>query len=244
LTPDHLDRYDHADHYYRTKNLIFSLLKPDGYAVINQKDPNSLKFLHPTQTRIGFNVPLQISMPRVVGSHNAENAAAAFAATRALGFAQQDIERALRGFEGMPHRLELLGAIDGVRWFNDSKATNVESAVTAIKSFERGVRLILGGLGKGASYEPLLEACKGRVKCVYLIGEDAPVIEKMLEGNLPIINAGVLETAVKEAIKNTSSGDVILLSPACASFDQYPNYAARGDHLKKLFQEYKGKHHA
>lgn len=179
-----------------------------------------------------------------MGAHNLENAAAAIAATRALGFSQNEIEKALSNFEGMPHRLEYLGDIQDVGWFNDSKATNVESTITAVKSFENGIHLILGGLGKGASYAPLVENCRGRVKFVYVIGEDAPNIQNAFEEQFPVINAGTLERAVNEATQRASKGDVIVLAPACASYDQYPNYVARGNHFKQLFHDYQVKSHA
>lgn len=240
LTPDHLDRYKDARDYYLTKNRIFSLLKPQGLAVINGKDPVSAEFLTPSGQQVDFNVPLSFVMSKAVGAHNAENAAAALTATRAFDFSVDEIEKILSQFAGIPHRLEFLGEHQGVRWFNDSKATNVESSIVAVKSFEKGVHLILGGVGKGASYLPLAEACQSRVKRIYAIGEDAPTIDAAFSGLLPVECVGTLENAVRKAVENSSAGDVILLAPACASFDQYPNYGARGDHLKQLFHSHSG----
>lgn len=238
LTPDHLDRYvDEAD-YYRAKARIFFLLKPDGLAFINQKDPRSVEFLTLRPAVVNFNEPLSFSLPFLVGAHNQENAAAARAVTRGLGFNDEEIIKALTQFRGMPHRLEFLGELDQVRWYNDSKATNVESAMIAIKSFNKGVHLILGGRGKGASYAPLVDACKGRVKCVYVIGEDAPNIQRAFKDHFPLLNASTLDAAVSQMRHQLTPGDVVLLAPACASFDQYPNFAARGDHLRALFESY------
>jgi UDP-N-acetylmuramoylalanine--D-glutamate ligase len=241
LTPDHLDRYDSEAEYYAAKNRIFEVLKPGGHAILNGKDPVSKKHLHPAQSHhlVDFNKPLTFSMPHVVGAHNEENASAAFSAAQAIGFGATTIEKALVAFKGLPHRLEFLGVKGDVRWFNDSKATNVESAIIAVQSFNHGVHLILGGVGKGASYAPLAEASKGRVACVYTIGEDAPAIERAFKGVFTLELSHTLERAVASAMRRAQPGDVILLAPACASYDQYANYIERGEHLRRLFNDYR-----
>lgn len=240
LTPDHLDRYDSVEDYYGAKNRIFSLLKEGGVALLNGKDAASSVYLHPAahHLRLDFNQPLHFELPNLVGAHNLENAAAAYAATKALGIDEDNIIAALKGFRGLAHRLEFLGEAKNIRWYNDSKATNVESALIAVKSFDRGVHLIVGGLGKGASYEPLVNASEGRVARVYAIGQDAPVVEEAFGSKVPVAKYGTLDVAVANAMESAQPGDTILLAPACASFDQYASYVARGDHLRQLFRDF------
>jgi len=241
LTPDHLDRYNSEEDYYAAKNRIFSILKEGGTAVINQKDARSARFLHPQKSHYvaAFNDKLPFALPNLIGSHNLENAAAALAAANALALNHPLIERALSDFKGLPHRLEFLGEHKGVRWFNDSKATNVESAIIAVKSFERGVHLILGGLGKGTSYAPLVEAAMNRAVHIYTIGSDAPKIAEAFSGHIALTDAGDLVNAVEAATQRALPGEVILLAPACASYDQYASYVARGDDLRRLFHDHK-----
>lgn len=240
LTPDHLDRYNSEEDYYAAKNRIFSILKEAGTAVINQKDARSARFLHPQKSHYvaTFNDKLPFALLGLIGSHNFENAGAALCATTALGLNPKLIEKALSEFKGLPHRLEFLGEHKGVRWFNDSKATNVESAVIAIKSFEGGVHLIVGGLGKGTSYAPLVEAAMNRAVQIYTIGSDAPKIVEAFSAHFALTDAGDLTKAVEAAAQNAKPGEVILLAPACASYDQYSSYIARGEDLRRLFHEH------
>lgn len=240
LTPDHLDRYNSEEDYYAAKNRIFSILKEGGTAVINQKDARSARFLHPQKSHYiaAFTDALPFAVPGLVGGHNVENAAAALSAARALDLDHKLIERALSDFKGLPHRLELLGEHKGVRWFNDSKATNVESAIIAIKSFDRGVHLIVGGLGKGTSYAPLVEAAMNRAVQIYTIGSDAPKIAESFSAHFALTQAGTLKNAIEAATQRAQPGEVILLAPACASYDQYASYVARGDDLRRLFHDH------
>jgi UDP-N-acetylmuramoylalanine--D-glutamate ligase len=261
LAPDHLDRYDSVTDYYKTKARIFGLLTPEGVAILNRDDPTSMEHLQPfaPERRFDFNVAqgepgvhvapsaievcqqtsisIELDSQVYLGVHNRENAAAAAACAVALGFDIDTIRLGLANYSGIAHRLEPLGTIGNVRWINDSKGTNVEATLRAIASFDHGIHLILGGLGKGASYGPLVEACKGPVKAVYAIGQDAPVLLEAFEQSGNITLAETLDNAVKMAQAAAAPGDVILLSPACASYDQYQNFMERGEHFRSLFHQ-------
>jgi len=134
----------------------------------------------------------------------------------------------------LPHRLEPVRLLDGVEWINDSKATNVDSVEKSLSAFEANVHIIMGGRGKGAPYSPLRELMRGRVKTIFTIGEDAPAIAAELSGAADIEACGVLATAVFRARQRARRGDVVLLSPACASYDQFRNFEDRGDQFKAL----------
>ncbi len=172
---------------------------------------------------------------RLRGPHNRRNAMAAAAVALARGVDPDAVRGALRGFAGLPHRLEDVAESQGVLWVNDSKATNVASAVVAVESFPGGVHLIAGGTGKGQSFAPLRPSVAARCAAVYLIGEATEVIAEALEGaGPPIHRCGDLEHAVKAARAAARPEEVVLLSPACAAFDQYRDYAQRGDHFRAL----------
>jgi UDP-N-acetylmuramoylalanine--D-glutamate ligase len=172
---------------------------------------------------------------RLRGAHNRENAMAAAAVCLARGIDPEAVREGLSTFKGVPHRLEEIATIGGVTYVNDSKATNVASAEVAIRSFDKGVHLIAGGSDKGSDYAPLVAPIKARCKAVYLIGETAPQLHRALEPTgLPIDDAGDLERAFAHAHRNAERGDVVLLSPGCASYDQYRSYEHRGDHFRGL----------
>jgi len=263
LTPDHLDRYPSVEAYYQAKIKIFDLLVPNGKVILNKSDKNSVKYLHATtfHDRLNFNVApfeegvsiladsLSVQLPHLkekfylktdhfLGQHNRENAAAAVAGALSLNIPVNVIQKGLDDYPGIAHRLETLGFINNIRWVNDSKATNIESALIAIKTFDQNVHLILGGLGKKSSYQPLVNACQKRVKAIYAIGQDAPLILEAFK-SFVCFDAKTLEQAVSLAQKNTVPGDTILLAPACASFDQFENFAERGNLFRKLFQKEK-----
>jgi UDP-N-acetylmuramoylalanine--D-glutamate ligase len=169
--------------------------------------------------------------PLLRGAHNRENAAAATAAARAAGIADEHIAAALLTFPGVPHRLELVGERDGVRYVNDSKATNVAAALRALAAYaDEPVHLILGGSPKGEDFAPLAAAIGPNVKSVHLIGEEAERIAKLIEGH----RDGDLQSAVAHAARLAEPGHVVLLSPASASFDQFENFEQRGDAFRAL----------
>ncbi len=255
LSPDHLDRYASVDAYYAAKARIFALKNPAAPSILNAQDAVSQHHLaaaaggprYDFDISVGVGVKIgtdtlevdgalmRVNNPHIVGHHNRQNAAAAVAAARALGVAPALCQRGLDCYAGIAHRLERVGVLRGVTWFNDSKGTNVDATVTAVKSFGAGVHLIAGGLGKGSSYQPLVDASRNRVVAVYTIGQDAPVIGAAFAGVVDVIACGTLEHALVHAQGRARAGDVILLSPACASFDQFRDYAHRGDSFRAVF---------
>jgi UDP-N-acetylmuramoylalanine--D-glutamate ligase len=144
------------------------------------------------------------------------------------------LQRGLDTYPGLPHRLEPVRVLGGVEWINDSKATNVDSVEKSLSAFDHGVLIILGGRGKGAPYAPLRELLRARAKAILTIGEDAPNVERELAGVTQMISCGTLAVAVEKARALAKPGDTVLLSPACASYDQFKNFEDRGDQFKAL----------
>jgi UDP-N-acetylmuramoylalanine--D-glutamate ligase len=171
------------------------------------------------------------------GTHNVQNAMAAGLLAHLAGIPDAAIQRGLDAFPGLPHRLEFVRDLDGVEWINDSKATNVDSSLVALAALPGNVWLIAGGKGKGAPYQPLVEAAKGKVKGVLTIGKDAPAIAAAFAPAFQVIDAGTLENAVQKARALAQPHDVVLLSPACASYDQFKHFEHRGDVFKALVGE-------
>jgi UDP-N-acetylmuramoylalanine--D-glutamate ligase len=174
---------------------------------------------------------------RLRGAHNLENAMAAAAAALATGLDRDAVVDALASFAGVSHRLEEVATRDGVLYVNDSKATNVASALVGIEAFEGGVHAILGGSLKGGGFAGLRPAVAARCRACYLIGEAAERLAEDLAGTVPLERCGDLERAVASASRAARPGEVVLLSPACASFDQYRDFEARGDHFRALAAE-------
>jgi UDP-N-acetylmuramoylalanine--D-glutamate ligase len=234
LEPDHLDRYDDLDEYAATKLRMFSLQTEDDTAVL----PRGFGSVPGGAQRVDFagDDPLPAEL-RILGPHNRENAAAATAAARAAGIDDDAIAEALRTFEGVPHRTELVREHNGVRFVNDSKATNVAAALRALASFpDDRLHVILGGRGKHEPYEPLVAAFKPG-DAAYVIGESAEEIARALdEAGVPVVRAGELEAALRAALAAAAPSDVVLLSPACASFDQFRDFEARGDAFRSLVE--------
>jgi UDP-N-acetylmuramoylalanine--D-glutamate ligase len=174
------------------------------------------------------------------GRHNRENALAAVLCARLLGVPGEAVQRGLDAFPGLPHRLELVSERGGVEWVNDSKATNVDSTQVGLSAFPAGtprVVLIMGGRGKGAPYAPLRPLFGGRVKALLTLGEDAPAVERELGDLVPTEGCGDLPGAVRRAAALAGPGDVVLLSPACASYDQFRSYEERGAAFRRLVQD-------
>jgi UDP-N-acetylmuramoylalanine--D-glutamate ligase len=179
-------------------------------------------------------VLVRVPEVRLRGAHNLENAMGASAAALATGIAPDAVREALRDFAGVPHRLEEVGTVDGVLYVNDSKATNVASAARGISAFEGGVHAILGGRAKGSGFTGLRKLVAARCRACYLIGEAAERLEADLAGTVPLHRCGDLETAVREASAAAAPGEIVLLSPACTSYDQYDDFEQRGDHFRSL----------
>jgi UDP-N-acetylmuramoylalanine--D-glutamate ligase len=235
LEPDHLDRHGTFEAYADTKLRIFERQGADDVAVV----PRDLESIPGAARRVTFAADDELpAEPLVPGPHNRENAAAAAAAARAVGIDDAAIAEALRTFEGVPHRIELARELRGVRYVNDSKATNVAAALRALASFpDARLRVILGGRGKHESYAPLAASFKPDDKA-YLIGEAAEEIAQALAAaGVPLTHAGTLENALEQAAAAAAPGDVVLLTPACASFDQFRDFEARGETFRSLVEE-------
>jgi UDP-N-acetylmuramoylalanine--D-glutamate ligase len=179
---------------------------------------------------------LPVSAIPLKGDHNLENVLAAVTVARLAGVSAEVIEGAVRSFRGVKHRLEFVAEIQGVRYYNDSKATNVDAAAKAIAAFAGGIHLILGGKDKDSDYSTLIPLLKARVRAVYTIGAAAEKIEAHLNDAVPAMRAGTLAKALEQASAAAQSGDTVLLAPACSSFDQFLNYEDRGEQFKQAVQ--------
>ena len=238
LEPDHIDRHGSFEAYREAKLRIFENQQSDDIAIVSARFgpiPGNAR-------RIAFTGADELpAEPRIPGAHNRENAAAAVAAARAAGLPDAAIAEGLRTFPGVEHRIEELATVAGVRYVNDSKATNVAATLKALASFPGShKRVILGGRGKDEPYAPLAEAFAPGDKA-YLIGEAAEQLALALgRAGVPFERSHDLETAVAAAAANATPGDVVLLSPACASFDQFQSYEHRGEEFGKLVQKLQG----
>ncbi len=235
VTPDHLDRHGSLEAYTAAKLRIFENQGPEDVAVV----PRGFPPVPGEGRRVEFAADDALpAEPRLPGGHNRENAAAATAAARAAGVPDDAIAAALRSFAGVPHRLELVRELDGVRWVNDSKATNPEAAEKALGAYPPGLRVILGGSRKGTPFGGLAaRAREAGVSCAYLIGESADEIaEALAREGVRFRHSRDLEHAVADAREDAERGEVVLLSPACASYDQFDNFEERGARFRELVE--------
>ena len=244
LCEDHLDRYGAMEDYAAAKSRIFA---GRGAQVLNRDDPRSLAMAQPGRAHVTFGLDepsgagdFGLSADRLVegrttiirvaeltlhGLHNVANALAACALARSLGATLAPLREGLRTFRGLPHRLECVGQLRGVDWYDDSKGTNVGAAIAALRGLGRKTVLILGGDGKGQDFSPLREPVRQFTTRVLLIGRDAALIEKVIPGE----RCASLEEAVEKAAQIARPGEAVLLSPACASFDMFRDYRHRGE---------------
>lgn len=252
MSPDHMDRYDSMQAYHRAKHRIF---QGCHHVVINRDDALTRPLLPATMNVTSFGLgpeesrdfsvieqngkqylahDRQALMPmaelRIAGRHNVANALAALALGRAAGLPWEPMLAALRKFPGLPHRCQWVATVDGVPWYNDSKGTNVGATVAAITGLGTNGKVILlaGGVGKGQKFDELAPVMKRFGKLAVLFGEDADKIALVLSAVVPVQKAPTLEDAVDQARAGAGAGDVVLLSPACASFDMFNNYEHRG----------------
>jgi UDP-N-acetylmuramoylalanine--D-glutamate ligase len=255
LAPDHLDRYPSVEAYWEAKARIFRNQREEDFAVLNGDDPVVLRHHEgparvfrfsrrerPTEGAFDDGTTLHVFglpddageehyrdlSPALRGAHGRQNAMAGILAARLLGADPASVARGLASFPGLPHRLQSVGTFGGAEWIDDSKATNVESAMVALAAFPGPILWIAGGKGKGAPYAPLRPLLSGRVRLLLTIGEDGPRIQSELGDLVPSIACHTVEAAVRRAAEEVRPGEVVLFSPACASFDQFRNFEERG----------------
>ncbi len=266
ITPDHLDRYKNYEAYIQSKYRIVENQKGYDVFVYNHDDEHARNCADTVNIRtLGFSlkeelkqgaylagddVVLRIGREKEVlinrneigipGPHNLMNAMAAALMTRTMGVEYDAIRETLRAFKGVEHRIEFVRELNGVSYYNDSKATNVDSLYYALESFKEPIILIAGGKDKGNDYLRIADLVKEHVKAIVTVGKGAEKIEKFFKEVKPIYSAGMsMEEAVKLAKENSAPGDVVLLSPACASFDMFDNYEHRGKVFKELVNQLK-----
>jgi len=247
ITPDHLDRYDGFAGYAASKARLFSLQHRDQVAIVaTDDDPSKIiagrinHRLHRVSAK-DIDPADQTRWPALQGPHNAQNAVCAIAVCRVLGLNDEQIERGLATYSALPHRMEWVGEVAGVRWYNDSKATNAASAAPALAAFppapDQRLHWIAGGQAKGDG----LSACApwfSHVKRAYLIGEAMEAFAAEIGDAIPVDRSGDLATAVARAAAVAAPGDIVLLSPACASFDQFKSYEERGDRFRSIVKAF------
>jgi UDP-N-acetylmuramoylalanine--D-glutamate ligase len=264
VTPDHLDRHRTLEVYVDAKARIFENQQASDFAVLNADDPICVTLAARTRAQVfwfsrqkevqdgawvrdgnivfrdasGQKEILQVSEIPLKGAHNLENVLAAACAGALMGCSPEKIRQAVRDFKAVEHRLEFVATIRGVDYYNDSKATNVDATIKALESFPANIHLILGGKDKGSDYTVLNDLLRQRVKRVYTIGAAAAKIESQIispkNGGPELVHAETLENAVRKASAVAQPGDVVLLAPACASFDQFKSYEHRGKVFKEI----------
>jgi UDP-N-acetylmuramoylalanine--D-glutamate ligase len=262
LTPDHLDRHHTLESYGAAKARIFENQTESDSAVLNADDPGTTPYAPAKPQVFWFSRKQRVAQGALVkeseilfrregaeeplvkladiplpGAHNMENVLAAAATTRLAGAEPAAIAKGVRSFAGVEHRLEFVAEIGGVRFYNDSKATNVDATLKALDSFPGRILIILGGKDKGSDYTVLQAPLREKAILALLIGAAADKIEKQIAGSVAIEQAGTLERAVETAAHAARAGDVVLLAPACASFDQFQNYEHRGRVFKDLVHQ-------
>ena len=256
VSPDHMDRYRDFEHYAASKQRIFADgdLADTGVAVLNRDDAcvASMSVGEHRKLSFGLGVPqagqfgrinkdnqfwlargaealMPVSQMRMAGEQAQANALAALALGESMGLPMASMLSTLEHFSGLPHRTQFVAEADGVTWINDSKGTNIGATISAVQGLVGPLILIAGGQGKGADFSPLADAVKDKVRAVVLLGEDATLIEQAIAGVVPVSHVASMEAAVKQAQLLAQAGDTVLLSPACASFDMFNGFAARGE---------------
>jgi UDP-N-acetylmuramoylalanine--D-glutamate ligase len=262
LTPDHLDRYRSFEDYIQAKMNVFNHQSRERFAVLNIDDPNIVKYAENIKSKIipvsikkhperiaGFengyfhfkinNVSYQIEESKILlpGLHNKYNIMSAFSASASFLESSAGVTESITTFTGVPHRLQYVDTKEGILFYNDSKSTNVESVIVALKSYSQPVHLILGGRDKGIPFTPLNDHLE-TIKYIYTIGEAADIIDFELDAK-NMIPCKTMDKAVRKAYEKAQKGDVVLLSPGCSSFDQYENFEKRGEHFMKLVKNLK-----
>ncbi|WP_263357090.1 UDP-N-acetylmuramoyl-L-alanine--D-glutamate ligase [Acidicapsa ligni] len=262
ITPDHLDRHGTFENYALAKERIFAVQTASDYLVLNADNPRTAQAAGRTSANVywfslessvvqgawvqegeivfrasanaAIEPILSLKSIPLKGTHNVENTLAAVCAARLAGADAASIAKAVAIFRAVEHRLEYVATNNGVEYYNDSKATNVDASAKAIAAFPGCIHLILGGKDKNSNYADLSDLLRKRVKAVYTIGSAAAKIESHIRGVVPIVSSETLDKAVAATAKAAHPGDIVLLSPACSSFDQFENYEQRGRIFKEL----------
>ncbi len=259
VTPDHLDRHHTFEQYATAKGHLFTTQRPGDYAILNADDPTCVSyaaltpatpvwfsssrpvahglFLDGDTIRLDGEPLMQASAIPLRGRHNIENTMAAAAAAHLAGATLPQIAAAVRTFPGVEHRLELVRQVHGVDYYNDSKATNVDATLKALDAFPGGLWIILGGKDKDSDYTLLRDPLRRKARAALLIGAAAGKIAEQIDGAVPLIDCGTLEAAIHCASAQAQAGDVVLLAPACASFDQFENFEHRGRVFKSIVSQ-------
>ena len=259
VTPDHLDRYATFEDYVAAKGRLFETQSEDAFAILNADDEHCVEFAKRTRARVLWFSARRRATPGVWvedgeiryqgepvmrteeilmrGKHNWENVLAAAAVAKLSGASLSQLAAAVRSFEGVEHRIEFVRRVSGVGFYNDSKATNVDAALKSIDSFSERLFVILGGKDKGSDYAPLAAPLKEKAVAALLIGQASDKIEAAILDSVPVILCNTLDAAVQAAYSQARAGDVVLLAPACASFDQFDNYEHRGRVFKQAVAE-------
>ena len=237
LSSDHLDRHGSMEAYGAAKARIFANQTPDDWAVINADDPQTLALARAGRAKkvlFSVDTPLvPLSSIRLIGRHLFSDVMAAAAVARIAGISEGAVSRAVESFTGLEHALEPVATIDGVRFVNDSKATNIEAARQAIESFDGRLVVIMGGRFKSGDFSLLREPLRSRGAAVVAIGEAIPLIRQALDGFVPVHTAPTMGAAVRQAFELSSREGTVVLAPACASFDMFRDYAERGRTFKE-----------
>lgn len=259
ISPDHLDWHSSYDEYRQAKYRIFDQAQA---AVVNRDDDEAQQHVTPGASCVSFGLDepgedqfgvrrdngdaflargdtllLSVSDIAMVGTHNQANALAALATGELMGLGLSAMLQVLHEFPGLPHRMQFIASVNGADFINDSKATNIGAAIAAVESVRGPVVLIAGGQGKGGDFDTLAQSVSEKLRAAVLYGEDADAIEQAFGGRAPTLRAGTLREAVKCAAGMASAGDTVLLAPACASFDQYRNFEARGEDFRNAVME-------
>ena len=265
ISPDHLDRYENYDAYIQSKLRIFENQGKGQTVILNADDPVLSTVIPPEGTTVlryglkekeGIDAFIEKDVSAITGktcfnlnafslsgSHNLENLLAVALVGQTLNLSPETIQKTIDGFKGLPNRLERIGTnypsalLKGIQFFNDSKATNVDAAIRAVKSFDRPLILIAGGRHKGSDYQPLVQACRDNVKGAVFMGEAAGLLAEAFTDEIPFSLAENMQDAVSRAYRLAESGDVVLLAPACSSFDMFENYDHRGRAFKAALEE-------
>lgn len=256
ITPDHLKHHKTMKNYIKAKDNVFINQTNKNFAIYNGLDKYIKKEISKTKAKkfvfnaisknsINYNdgkiyikdnnkkIEFDVNI-KIPGRHNIDNILAAIMAAYLSKVKIENIQKVINSFKGVEHRIEFVKEIKGVKYYNDSKGTNVDSTKVALESFDKNIQLILGGQDKGSPYKPIYNLIRKKVKNIFLIGEATPIIKKQLKGSASMIECNTLENATKKIYSVAQKGDIVLFSPACASFDQFNDFEHRGKVFKEL----------